>query len=103
MKNPGTQITTNIALIDSSFSNYITRYPDDATSEAAKLYPPAAAATGFLARFTPSTLTNDDWVKIKVINDDRVTESLWTDFFTNDRLPEPFVDPDTPEKTNALT
>ena len=89
MKNPGTQITANIALIDSSFSNYITRYPDDATSEAAKLYPPAAAATGLLARFTASTLDDDDWKSIKEINDVRLSDdpTLWTKFFTDNDWP----------------
>ena len=92
----------NTKILDDAFIEYISRYPDDATSEAAKLYPPAAAATGLLARFTASTLDDDDWKDIKVINDDRVTEALWSDFFTNDNLPDP-IDADSPEKTNALT
>ena len=79
----------NSKILDASFLDYIARRdPAITTVSPSILYTPPAV-TGFLARVTSSTLTTDQWEKIKVINDDRLSgdTTLWTEFFTDNSVP----------------
>lgn len=85
--------------VDQYLRAYIAKYPIVQKKEIWKLYPTdrsgtpntapdATAPTGFLARLnSASTLSDEQWTLIKEINDDRLSDddSLWTDFFTNNK------------------